>query len=162
MKFCAKEKLFDLDCALQIYQCLTGNINSPQSQNVSIPAGFRDALYHYNAGRTNNQTAKDLYSLGDFSYFSESAYHMENWQYRYWGENYEKLKQIKKKYDPDQVFSCYHCVESDLSSGSSLSPLALGLIIGGSVLILIGVVGIIIYSVKKKRNNLQHELLSNE
>lgn len=53
---------------------------------------------------------------------------MDDWKTRYWGHNYDKLLAIKQKYDPNQVFYCYHCVGSDLvqkysDSGSGLSPL---------------------------------------
>eukprot|EP01100_Stratorugosa_tubuloviscum_P011945 TRINITY_DN544_c0_g2_i1.p1 TRINITY_DN544_c0_g2~~TRINITY_DN544_c0_g2_i1.p1 ORF type:complete len:555 (+),score=241.79 TRINITY_DN544_c0_g2_i1:91-1755(+) len=35
-----------------------------------------------------------------------------DWQSRYWGglEIYNKLKTIKIKYDPDNIFTCYHCI----------------------------------------------------
>jgi FAD/FMN-containing dehydrogenase len=35
-----------------------------------------------------------------------------DWKERYWGglENYNKLLAVKNKYDPDNFFSCYHCV----------------------------------------------------
>lgn len=35
-----------------------------------------------------------------------------DWKERYWGglENYNKLLAVKNKYDPENFFSCYHCV----------------------------------------------------
>lgn len=35
-----------------------------------------------------------------------------DWKERYWGglESYNKLLVVKQKYDPDNVFSCYHCI----------------------------------------------------
>jgi hypothetical protein len=30
--------------------------------------------------------------------------------------NYQKLLQIKQKYDPDGMFTCHHCVGSELRS----------------------------------------------
>jgi FAD/FMN-containing dehydrogenase len=44
------------------------------------------------------------------SYVSESNYFEENWQRSYWGTNYSRLAAIKKKYDPDGVFSVHHGV----------------------------------------------------
>lgn len=46
------------------------------------------------------------------SYVSESNYFEENWQRSYWGSNYERLAAIKKRYDPDGVFSVHHGVAS--------------------------------------------------
>jgi len=34
-----------------------------------------------------------------------------NWRTTYWGDaNYEKLLKIKEKYDPKNLFNCWHCV----------------------------------------------------
>jgi hypothetical protein len=48
------------------------------------------------------------------TYFSESDYFEENWKQNYWGENYPRLLEIKKKYDPDNLFRVHHGVGSDL------------------------------------------------
>ena len=37
-----------------------------------------------------------------------------DWKDDFWGENYEDLLKIKIKYDPDNLFYCYHCVGSDM------------------------------------------------
>ena len=59
----------------------------------------------------------DFFSLSKGSYFSESSYSMSDWADRYWGPaNKVKLAQIKLKYDPNQTFSCYHCVSATLLS----------------------------------------------
>ena len=49
------------------------------------------------------------------AYASESAYQMEGdaWKQRYWGENYGRLIEIKRKWDPNGTFWCRHCVGSD-------------------------------------------------
>jgi len=92
---------------------LTGNIGSPQDENVSISPGFRTALV--NLGVIDIYTSaidmEEIYSLGENAYFSESAYEMDGWQDRYWGKNYPYLQQIKQKYDPNGIFWCIHCVE---------------------------------------------------
>lgn len=36
-----------------------------------------------------------------------------NWQYEYWGENYPKLRGVKKAYDPDSLLWCLSCVGSE-------------------------------------------------
>jgi hypothetical protein len=38
------------------------------------------------------------------------------WKRVYWGSNYPKLEQIKKKYDPMNVFWCSPCVGADMFS----------------------------------------------
>lgn len=47
------------------------------------------------------------------SYVSESNYFQENWQQSFWGTNYNKLKKVKKKYDPDGLFFVHHGVGSE-------------------------------------------------
>ena len=38
------------------------------------------------------------------SYVSESNYFENRWQHSYWGSNYPRLLEIKRKYDPDGLF----------------------------------------------------------
>ena len=47
------------------------------------------------------------------SYVSESNYFNPSWQRAYWGSNYEHLRVIKKKYDPDGLFFVHHGVGSE-------------------------------------------------
>ncbi|CAJ2510988.1 Uu.00g066130.m01.CDS01 [Anthostomella pinea] len=54
------------------------------------------------------------------SHFNEANPFASGWQESYWGtENYEKLLQIKKKYDPHRLLKCWKCIgfeEEDISS----------------------------------------------
>lgn len=36
-----------------------------------------------------------------------------NYQKAFWGSNYERLSQIKKTIDPDNVFWCHTCVGNE-------------------------------------------------
>ena len=47
------------------------------------------------------------------SYLNEADYFEENWQEAFWGSNYARLLEIKRKYDPDGLFICHHCVGSE-------------------------------------------------
>lgn len=47
------------------------------------------------------------------SYLAESNYFEENWQQSYWGSNYNKLLDIKKKYDPEGLFFVHNGVGSE-------------------------------------------------
>jgi hypothetical protein len=49
------------------------------------------------------------------SYWNEADYYEPNWQTAFWGEEtYEKLLAAKQKYDPTGLFTCHHCVGSEL------------------------------------------------
>ena len=47
------------------------------------------------------------------AYANEADYFEIDWQRSFWGENYPKLLSIKRKYDPDRMFICHHCVGSE-------------------------------------------------
>eukprot|EP00039_Didymoeca_costata_P022899 m.5510 g.5510 ORF g.5510 m.5510 type:complete len:676 (-) comp3321_c0_seq1:98-2125(-) len=57
------------------------------------------------------------------SYWNEADYYEPNWQMSFWGENYEKLLTIKKKYDASGLFVCHHCVGSEFWSPDGNCPL---------------------------------------
>jgi FAD/FMN-containing dehydrogenase len=47
------------------------------------------------------------------SYVSESDYFLDRWQDAYWGNNYPRLLKVKKRYDPDGLFTVHHGVGSE-------------------------------------------------
>jgi FAD binding domain-containing protein/berberine-like enzyme len=47
------------------------------------------------------------------SYVSESNYFEQQWQQAYWGSNYPRLADIKRKYDPDGLFFVHNGVGSE-------------------------------------------------
>ena len=87
------------------------------------------ALYYMSLGselsfEERTQFAHDVvgqafYEYSDGSYYSESEYSLEgNWKERFWGkENYERLLEIKRTWDPTFVFSCRHCVGDEEEPG---------------------------------------------
>lgn len=50
------------------------------------------------------------------SYVSESDFFERNWQRAFWGDNYARLAEVKKKYDPEGLFFVHHGVGSELWS----------------------------------------------
>jgi FAD/FMN-containing dehydrogenase len=50
---------------------------------------------------------------GAGSYVNETDYFEPDWQQSFWGENYQRLSEIKHKYDPAGLFYCHHCVGSE-------------------------------------------------
>jgi FAD/FMN-containing dehydrogenase len=47
------------------------------------------------------------------SYVNETDYFEPEWQRAFWGGNYARLLEVKRKYDPRGVFRCHHCVGSE-------------------------------------------------
>jgi hypothetical protein len=54
------------------------------------------------------------------SYLNETDYFEPDWQRSFWGENYQRLLQIKARYDADGLFFCHHCVGSERWSADGL------------------------------------------
>jgi len=52
---------------------------------------------------------------GSGSYVNETDYFEPDWQRSFWGDNYPRLLAIKRTYDPRGVFTCHHCVGSELA-----------------------------------------------
>jgi FAD/FMN-containing dehydrogenase len=47
------------------------------------------------------------------AYVNECDYFQPDWQKAFWGANYERLFQIKSRYDPDGLFFVHHGVGSE-------------------------------------------------
>ncbi|KAJ2915096.1 hypothetical protein MD484_g5307, partial [Candolleomyces efflorescens] len=50
------------------------------------------------------------------AYSNEADVYEPDWESAFWGENYPRLLDIKRKYDPDQLLDCWHCVGFKKSS----------------------------------------------
>ncbi len=57
------------------------------------------------------------------SYVSESNFFNPSWHRAYWGSNYERLRAIKKRYDPDGLFIVHHGVGSEAWSADGFTRL---------------------------------------
>ncbi|HEX4209418.1 MAG TPA: BBE domain-containing protein, partial [Candidatus Binataceae bacterium] len=57
------------------------------------------------------------------SYVSESNYFESGWQHSYWGSNYPRLAEIKKKYDPEGLFFVHNGVGSEQWSADGFTKL---------------------------------------
>ena len=64
---------------------------------------------------TANFAAK-LRHFGDGDYLNEGYVPSLDWKTNFWGAHYVDLLKTKIRYDPDNLFSCYHCVGSDVAT----------------------------------------------
>ncbi len=58
------------------------------------------------------------------SYVAESSFFEADWRRSYWGENYPRLLEIKRKYDPLGLFFAHHGVGSESWSDDGFTPVA--------------------------------------
>jgi hypothetical protein len=47
------------------------------------------------------------------AYANEAHPWVRDWKTAFWGGNYDKLSQLKEKYDPKGLLGCWHCVGSE-------------------------------------------------
>jgi FAD/FMN-containing dehydrogenase len=55
------------------------------------------------------------------SYVAESNFFTPDWQRSYWGENYPRLLQVKRRYDPGGLFFVHHGVGSEMWSADGFT-----------------------------------------
>jgi FAD/FMN-containing dehydrogenase len=58
-------------------------------------------------------TALRAAAPGAGAYVNECDYFQENWQQAFWGPNYQRLAAIKRRYDPNGLFTVHHGVGSE-------------------------------------------------
>jgi FAD/FMN-containing dehydrogenase len=51
---------------------------------------------------------------GAGSYVNETDYFEPDWQDSFWGPNYPRLLEIKRRYDPQKLFRVHHGVGSEV------------------------------------------------
>jgi len=84
----------------------------------SVVAGRKAAE---RVGRCMSQLRALVPEVG--SYVSESNYFEKEWQHSYWGSNYPRLAEIKRKYDPDGLFFVHNGVGSEQWSADGFTKL---------------------------------------
>ena len=76
-----------------------------------VPRHVIDAVYHSITWNKTEPLRKLSPDTG--AYFNEPDANEPNWQKSFFGEHYEKLREIKEKYDPESVLWCRRCVGSE-------------------------------------------------
>ncbi|KAJ7640893.1 FAD-binding domain-containing protein [Mycena polygramma] len=107
--------------------------NVPDTGATSVTEAWRSAIWHAiaeggwdgpapvadeKAAYTGISDAIDFLRAitPDGAYQNEADVHEPNHEVSFWGTNYPRLLQIKKKYDPDNILTCWHCVGYDPQS----------------------------------------------
>lgn len=109
----------------------------PDPHSTAVNPSFRTAVYSMSCGLSwsspfadtavinlANQYMKGLTSHGKGTYFNEPSAYLPDWKMAYWGGHYDRLLAIKQQWDPENVFSCLHCVGSKETDGGSPNPAA--------------------------------------
>jgi hypothetical protein len=110
----------------QLYS--TGPANHPDNSKTGVNPAWRNALWHVFMGaawisstppnvrsqiqNTVSASIQPLKALtpGGGCYMNEGDWLEENWQQTFFGDNYDRLLHVKKRYDPTGLFNCWKCV----------------------------------------------------
>jgi hypothetical protein len=110
----------------QIYS--TGPTNHPDNSKTGVNPAWRNALWHVFMGaawisstppnvraqiqNTVSASIQPFKALtpGGGCYMNEGDWLEENWQQTFFGSNYDRLLDVKKRYDPTGLFNCWKCV----------------------------------------------------
>ncbi|KAI8250710.1 FAD-linked oxidoreductase ZEB1 [Colletotrichum sp. SAR11_239] len=109
-----------------------GMIASSVPVDNALNPAWREAVVHFLVSRSWDDSAaypQVAYALDDATdrvggalrslapesgaYINEADSREPDWQTAFWGPNYERLREIKKKYDPDSIQWCHRCVGSE-------------------------------------------------
>ena len=85
-----------------------------------VDPGKEDHFVHIGEHLTDQ-----LIKFGKGTFLNEPSYYLPNWKQALWGGHYDRLLAIKRKWDPDNIFTCHHCVGSDIKQ-PSLTDLLVG------------------------------------
>jgi FAD/FMN-containing dehydrogenase len=79
----------------------------------------------FNQGRVNAaMTALRRAAPNAGAYVNECDYFQDDWQRAFWGEHYPRLLRIKRRYDPDGLFTVHHGVGSEAWSADGFTRTA--------------------------------------
>lgn len=102
--------------------------NPDKGRSTAAHPAWRDAIWHViHVGEWSAPLAGDVQekatrgwlamteplkalSPGGGAYLNEASYEEPEWEETFWGDNYERLIEVKRKYDPEHVFDCWKCV----------------------------------------------------
>ncbi|KAK3088377.1 hypothetical protein FSP39_018432 [Pinctada imbricata] len=107
---------------------LGGKMQDVGIHDTSVHPGWRSSYMSLSGGVGWNpgngiswdKAVDEAKALGDEQikfgygmYPNESGPNVTNWHDNFWGSNYKRLLEIKRKWDPDRFFYCSQCVGSD-------------------------------------------------
>lgn len=82
----------------------------------------------------HNLTAKsEELTPGGGAYHNEANPWTKDWKQAWWGNNYERLLEIKKKYDPEGLLGCWKCVGFEEESANRDFPCFARLRVGDAI-----------------------------
>jgi hypothetical protein len=125
--------LFERDYFTEPY-CLGGGAVEASKEDTGLNPAWRKTIMHFSILPPNQGDAKTVpavqsvyrrvqddvnasiekISVASAAYFNEASYLEPEWQKTFWGSNYPRLLEVKRKFDPNNTLWCSPCVGSDV------------------------------------------------
>ncbi|TID22399.1 FAD-binding domain-containing protein [Venturia nashicola] len=125
--------LFKAGTILEPFPVVGGQVARNADMDMALNPAWRKAVIHFSILDAKSDTYKtpgairasyekqtkeqlpliDEMSVDGAAYFNEATYLEPNWQKTFWGANYPRLVEVKKKYDPNNTLWCHLCVGSE-------------------------------------------------
>jgi hypothetical protein len=106
-----------LDLALRnqlgaVNYILGGSIRNVTDDATAVHPALRNALWNVFTGHPDADTKVRMFLPNNVTgaCFNHHSPTEPDWRNALWGNQYEKLANLKKTFDPDSVFDCWHCV----------------------------------------------------
>lgn len=114
---------------------------------TSVLPAWRKTVFHYvTSGPTGGvrnakkwkesalEASKRIQPLRDITpnsgaYWNEADYYEPDWEQSFFGDNYDRLKQVKEEYDPDGIFRVWNGVGGTRPEGNVVDDVAASLLI---------------------------------
>jgi hypothetical protein len=108
--------------------CVLGHVRDAGDDDTAVNPNFRSAKMCLTCFLTWASVPEDglfeshgaafgqqMLSFGDGVYINESPAYLPKWKTDFWGTtgHYARLLQTKRRWDPENLFTCQYCVGSD-------------------------------------------------
>jgi FAD/FMN-containing dehydrogenase len=98
---------------------------SPEFPGMPQPTPAALGAAHFFAGQVQaSMKALRVAAPDTGAYVNECDYFQDDWQRAFWGPNYARLARIKRRYDPDGLFTVHHGVGSETWSADGFTRTA--------------------------------------
>ncbi|KAF9736704.1 FAD binding domain-containing protein [Paraphaeosphaeria minitans] len=106
----------------------TGPLNQPDNSQTGVNPAFREAMWEVIMGGIWTSTTPEsvrrqirhaisasiepfkALTPGGGCYMNEGDWTEEKWQQTFFGSNYDRLLEVKRRFDPTGLFNCWKCI----------------------------------------------------
>ena len=89
---------------------LGGAVNDPSENATAVHPAMRKAVWQINTFADNmaDYLREEIKDTG--AGFNHASHVEPDWRNAFWGSNLKRLQSLKKQYDPENRFNCWHCI----------------------------------------------------